>query len=79
MMDVFAAAISISLQYGVPLDDLCTKFIHTRFELSGFTNNRQIPIAKSIVDYVFRYLAMKYLGYEPEEQGIDTNPREPAD
>ncbi|MGA7304733.1 MAG: vitamin B12-dependent ribonucleotide reductase [Rhodothermales bacterium] len=62
MMDAFATAISISLQYGVPLDDLCSKFSHMRFEPSGFTNNRQIPIAKSIMDYIFRYLSIKFLG-----------------
>ena len=62
MMDAFATAISISLQYGVPLDDLCAKFSHMRFEPSGFTNNRQIPIAKSIMDYIFRYLSVKFIG-----------------
>ncbi len=62
MMDAFATAISISLQYGVPLDDLCSKFSHMRFEPSGFTNNRQIPIAKSIMDYIFRYLSVKFIG-----------------
>jgi ribonucleoside-diphosphate reductase alpha chain len=68
MMDAFATAISISLQYGVPLDDLCAKFSHMRFEPSGFTNNRQIPIAKSIMDYIFRYLSLKFTG-QPEEAG----------
>ena len=62
VMDAFATAVSISLQYGVPLEDLCNKFSHMRFEPSGFTNNRQIPIAKSIVDYIFRYLSVKFIG-----------------
>ena len=72
LMDTFATAISISLQYGVPLEDLCNKFSHTRFEPSGFTNNRQIPIAKSIMDYIFRYLSLKFLGQQHVEvSGID--------
>ena len=66
MMDAFATSISIALQYGVPLQDLCSKFSHMRFEPSGFTNNKQIPIAKSIMDYIFRYLNLKFLT-EPEE------------
>ncbi len=62
LMDAFATSISIALQYGVPLEDICTKFSHMRFEPSGFTNNRQIPIAKSIMDYIARYLSLKFLG-----------------
>ncbi len=62
MMDAFATSISIALQYGVPVEDLCNKFCHMRFEPSGFTNNKQIPIAKSLMDYIFRYLALKFLG-----------------
>jgi ribonucleoside-diphosphate reductase alpha chain len=61
MMDAFATAISISLQYGVPLGTLVKKFSHLRFEPSGFTSNKDIPMAKSIVDYVFRWLAQKFL------------------
>lgn len=61
IMDAFATAISIALQYGVPVEDLCEKFSHTRFEPSGFTNNPQIPMAKSITDYIFRYLATKFI------------------
>ena len=67
MMDAFATSISIALQYGVPLEDLCAKFSHMRFEPSGFTNNRWIPIAKSIMDYIFRYLSLKFLGMERGE------------
>ena len=61
MMDAFATGISIALQHGVPLRLLCDKFMHTRFEPSGFTNNESIPIASSLMDYIFRYLALKHL------------------
>jgi ribonucleoside-diphosphate reductase alpha chain len=61
LMDSFATAISLALQYGVPLKVFCNKFTHTRFEPSGFTNNPEIPIAKSILDYIFRWLAIKFL------------------
>ncbi len=71
LLDAFATAISIALQYGVPLEDLCNKFSHTRFEPSGFTNNKQIPIAKSIMDYIFRYLALKFLGQKNEPASIN--------
>jgi len=60
-MDAFARAISYALQYGVPLEVLVDKFAHTRFEPSGFTGNDQIPYAKSITDYLFRWLASKFL------------------
>jgi ribonucleoside-diphosphate reductase alpha chain len=61
LMDAFATAISYALQYGVPLQFLVDKFAHMRFEPSGFTKNPQIPYAKSIVDYLFRWLASKFL------------------
>jgi len=61
MMDAFATAISLCLQYGVPLEALVKKFSHQRFEPSGMTNNRDIPFAKSIVDYIFRWLGMTFL------------------
>jgi len=61
LMDAFATGISIALQHGVPLRLLCDKFMHTRFEPSGFTNNESIPIASSLMDYIFRYLALKHL------------------
>jgi ribonucleoside-diphosphate reductase alpha chain len=51
----------MALQYGVPLKVLVDKFTHTRFEPSGFTSNPQVPYAKSIMDYIFRYLASKFL------------------
>jgi len=72
LMDTFATAISLSLQYGVPVEDLCNKFSHTRFEPSGFTNNKQIPIAKSFMDYIFRYLALKFLGQNQQEDTYGT-------
>ena len=61
LMDAFATAISIALQYGVPLSILCEKFKHLRFEPAGFTKNADIPIAKSLMDYLFRWLEMKFL------------------
>ncbi len=67
LMDTIATMTSISLQYGVPLKALVDKFSHTRFEPSGFTNNKEIPIAKSVMDYVFRYLGNRFL--EVEEEG----------
>ena len=67
LMDAFATAISLSLQYGVPLEVLVKKFAHTRFEPSGFTKNPEIPIAKSITDYIFRWLASKFLNASAQE------------
>jgi ribonucleoside-diphosphate reductase alpha chain len=61
LMDGFALSISMALQYGVPLDVLCEKYTHTRFEPSGFTTNRQIPMTTSILDYIFRWISSKYL------------------
>ena len=61
LMDGFATAISLALQYGVPLHVLVNKFAHTRFEPAGFTGDKDIPIAKSILDYIFRWLALKFL------------------
>ena len=66
LMDSFATAISLALQYGVPLDVLCDKFRDTRFEPSGFTGNPDIPMAKSIMDYIFSWLAAHFL---PDENG----------
>ncbi len=60
LMDSFATSISLALQYGVPLQVLVDKFSHTRFEPSGFTGNPDIPIAKSITDYIFRWLSLKF-------------------
>ena len=61
LMDSFATTVSVALQYGVPLRDLVNKFAHVRFEPSGFTGNQEIPIAKSIVDYIFRWLGSRFL------------------
>jgi ribonucleoside-diphosphate reductase alpha chain len=64
LMDNFATAVSFNLQYGVPLKFLVDKFAHVRFEPSGWTGNPQIPYAKSIMDYIFRWLGAKFLGPE---------------
>jgi len=71
LLDSFAIAVSMALQYGVPLKALAQKFIHSRFEPSGYTENPDIRIATSIVDYIFRYLALRFLNDEDlEEFGI---------
>jgi ribonucleoside-diphosphate reductase alpha chain len=67
LMDSFATSISIGLQYGVPLEVLVNKFVHMRFEPSGFTNNPQIRMAKSIIDYIFRWMAIKFLPRESQK------------
>ncbi len=67
LMDAFATQTSLALQYGVPLKAMVDKFSHMRFEPAGFTKNPQIPIAKSIADYIFRYLASKFLNLEEQE------------
>jgi ribonucleoside-diphosphate reductase alpha chain len=64
--DSFATAVSFSLQHGVDLRFLVDKFTHVRFEPSGFTGNPQIPIAKSIIDYVFRWMALQFLPSEDQ-------------
>jgi ribonucleoside-diphosphate reductase alpha chain len=61
LMDAFATAISLSLQHGVPLKVLCEKFSHLRFEPSGWTGNEEIGFAKSIMDYIFRWLQLRFL------------------
>jgi len=77
LADAFATSVSIGLQYGVPLQALVNKFVHMRFEPSGYTNNPNIRIAKSLIDYIFRWMAMKFM--TPEEQravgimGVETN------
>ncbi len=82
LMDVLGTAISIGLQYGVPLEVFVNKFAHSRFEPAGFTKNPDIPIAKSVADYIFRWLGMEFIaGYreanapkrpaaEAEEEGV---------
>jgi ribonucleoside-diphosphate reductase alpha chain len=61
LMDSFALAVSIALQHGVPLKLFCEKFAHTRFEPSGWSGNADIGYAKSIMDYIFRWLQMRFL------------------
>ncbi len=74
LMDAFATSVSLALQYGVPLKVLVNQFAHRRFEPSGFTNNPQIKIAKSFVDYIFRWLALKFLTPEEAEAvGVKPN------
>ena len=67
LMDSFATAVSYGLQYGVPLKFFVDKFSHVRFEPSGYTGNQNIPYAKSIMDYIFRWLALKFIGPEAVE------------
>ncbi|MCA1652263.1 MAG: vitamin B12-dependent ribonucleotide reductase, partial [Acidobacteria bacterium] len=64
--DAFAQAISYALQYGVPLQDLVDKFSHVRFEPSGMTKNPDVRFAKSIVDYIFRWMASKFLSNDAQ-------------
>jgi ribonucleoside-diphosphate reductase alpha chain len=64
LMDAFATSISLALQHGVPLKVLCEKFAHTRFEPSGWTGNAQIGYAKSLMDYIFRWLHLRFLSGE---------------
>ena len=61
LMDTIGILTSMALQYGVPLDVLVSKFSHVRFEPSGFTKNPEIPLAKSLIDYIFRFLGAKFL------------------
>src|SRR5207302_7475703 len=86
LMDSFAVAISMCLQYGVPLEVLCAKFSHTRFEPSGWTGIPEIGYAKSIMDYIFRWLELRFVsghqgslfaGYPslPVKPSASTSPR----
>ncbi|MDR0521789.1 MAG: vitamin B12-dependent ribonucleotide reductase [Planctomycetaceae bacterium] len=72
LMDCFGTSISMSLQYGVPLSVYVEKFSHTRFEPMGHTKNPDIPIAKSLVDYIFRWLGRTFL---PEMQTVQQDPQ----
>jgi ribonucleoside-diphosphate reductase alpha chain len=71
LMDSLATSISIALQYGVPLKVMVDKFSHARYEPSGFTNNPDIPIAKSVSDYIFRWLGKKF--FKEENGTANTN------
>jgi ribonucleoside-diphosphate reductase alpha chain len=73
MMNAFATSVSISLQYGVPLETLCRKFSYMRFDPEGATGNPEIPFAKSLPDYIMRWLASRFLDVDiQEELGIMT-------
>jgi len=77
LMDAVGTATSVSLQYGVPIESLVTKFSHQRFEPAGFTENPEIPIAKSLVDYIFRWMGMQFIeGYREEHAPRRTRPVE---
>ena len=85
LMDCFGTAVSMSLQYGVPLEVYVNKFSHTRFEPMGFTKNPDIKIAKSLVDYIFRWLGVTFLpGFREVNKALspspaDATPPEPGD
>ena len=76
--DAFAQAISYALQYGVPLQTLVDKFSHARFEPSGMTKNPEVRFAKSIVDYIFRWMATKFLSQEAQFRAGVNMREEPA-
>jgi ribonucleoside-diphosphate reductase alpha chain len=79
LMDAFATQTSYALQFGVPLKFMVDKFSHMRFEPSGFTKNKEIPIAKSIVDYIFRWMASHFLPVEDQDEvGIVRREEAPA-
>jgi ribonucleoside-diphosphate reductase alpha chain len=68
LMDTIATLTSMALQYGVPLEVLVNKFAHVRFEPSGFTKNPEIPMAKSLTDYIFRFLGSRHLSAEQRQE-----------
>ena len=67
-MNSFMISVSLGLQYGVPLEVYVSKFSHMRFEPSGMTNDADIRIAKSIVDYIFRWMGKKFLSTDQQEE-----------
>jgi ribonucleoside-diphosphate reductase alpha chain len=77
--DAFAQAVSYTLQYGVPLQALVDKFSHVRFEPSGMTKNPDVRFAKSIVDYIFRWMASKFLSPEAQFRAGVNNREEAGD
>jgi ribonucleoside-diphosphate reductase alpha chain len=88
LMDSFALAVSLALQHGVPLKVFCEKFAHTRFEPSGWTNNPDIGFAKSIMDYIFRWLQLRFLtgqqqflfeNLRPKLSAVSSQPSEVGD
>jgi ribonucleoside-diphosphate reductase alpha chain len=72
LMDTLATSISYGLQYGVPLKFFVDKFSHVRFEPSGWTGNQQVPYAKSIIDYIFRWLGTRFLGIVDSNEAGET-------
>jgi ribonucleoside-diphosphate reductase alpha chain len=78
LMDSFALAVSIAIQHGVPLKLLCEKFAHTRFEPSGWTHNPDIGFAKSIMDYIFRWLQVRFLTGQQQLLFENLRPRTPG-
>jgi ribonucleoside-diphosphate reductase alpha chain len=77
--DAFAQAVSYALQYGVPLQTLVDKFSHSRFEPSGMTKNPEVRFAKSIVDYIFRWMATKFLSQEAQYRAGVNMREEPSE
>jgi len=77
LMDSLGTAISLALQYGVPVESIVTKFAHQRFEPMGMTTNSDIPFAKSLVDYIFRWLGMQFIaGYREQNAPRRSKPAE---
>jgi ribonucleoside-diphosphate reductase alpha chain len=77
LMDCFGTAVSMSLQYGVPMEVYVNKFSHTRFEPWGYTKNPDIKIAKSVVDYIFRWLGITFLpGFKEMSKSLPVSPAE---
>ncbi len=80
LMDSLGTAISVALQYGVPIDSLVNKFAHQRFEPMGMTTNRDVPFAKSLVDYIFRWMGMEFIpGYRENNAPPRKNGRDSAE
>jgi ribonucleoside-diphosphate reductase alpha chain len=79
LMDSFALAVSISLQHGVPLKLFCEKFAHTRFEPSGWSSNPDIGFAKSIMDYIFRWLQLRFMTGQQQFLFENLRPKPVAD
>ncbi len=79
LMDTLATSISYGLQYGVPLKFFVDKFSHVRFEPSGWTGNAQVPYAKSIIDYIFRWLGARFLGITEANEAGDTTKLRPTE
>jgi ribonucleoside-diphosphate reductase alpha chain len=79
LMDTLATSISYGLQYGVPLKFFVDKFSHVRFEPSGWTGNQQVPYAKSIIDYIFRWLGARFLGITESSEAGNTPKLRPTE